>query len=138
MSRSAWAIGIVIASVLILLVGAGLIASGSWGRGYGWGMTLAPALRFGASPGVGPGMMGPGMTGGWWGFSFLGPIFGLVLVGLIIGGVVWFVLSLSRKESRLGSGPTARETPLEILKRRYASGEVTKKQFEDMRRTLNL
>jgi len=124
MSRNAWAIGIVIAFVLILLVGAGLLASGGWGRGYGWGM-------------LGPGMMGPGMMGGWWGFSFLGPIFGLVLVGLIIGGVVWFVQSLSRGDPRLGSGRTATETPLEILKRRYASGEVTKKQFEEMRRTLD-
>ncbi len=124
MSKSALAIGIVIALVLILLVGAGLIASGGWGRGYGWGMT-------------GPGMMGPGMMGGWGGFPFMGPIFGLVFVCLIIGGVAWFVQSRSREESRPGSGPTATETPLEILKRRYASGEVTKEQFEDMRRTLN-
>ena len=137
MSRSAWAIGIVIALVLILLVGAGLFASGSWGRGYGWGMTLAPALRFGASAGVGPRMMGPGMMGGWGGLPFMGPIFGLVFVCLIIGGVVWFVQSRSPEQPRPESGRTASETPLEILKRRYASGEVTKKQFEDMRRTLD-
>ena len=123
MSRSAWVIGIAVALVLILLVGTGLIASGGWGRGYGQG--------------YGWGMMGPGMMGGWWGFSFLGPILGLVLVALVIGGVVWFVQSLSRGGSRLGSGPTATETPLEIIKRRYASGEVTKEQLEDMRRTLN-
>ena len=132
MRRSGWAIGIVIALVLILLVGGGLFASGNWGRGYGWGMmgpgmTLAPALRSGASAGV----------GGWGGFPFMGPIFGLVFVCLIIGGAVWFVQSRSREESRLGSGPTATGTPLEILKRRYASGEVTKEQLEDMRRTLN-
>ena len=102
MRRSGWAIGIVIALVLILLVGGGLVASGGWG-----------------------------------GLPFMGPIFGLVFVCLIIGGAVWFVQSRSREESRLGSGPTATETPLEILKRRYASGEVTKEQLEDMRRTLN-
>lgn len=119
MSKSALAIGIVIALVLILLVGVGLIASGGWGRGYGWGM------------------MGPGMMGGWGGFPFMGPIFGLVFVCIIIGGVVWFVQSRSGEGSRLESGPTATETPLEILKRRYASGEVTKEQFEEMRRTLN-
>ena len=28
------------------------------------------------------------------------------------------------------------ESPLEILKRRFASGEITKEQFEDMRRIL--
>lgn len=119
MSRSAWAIGIVIALVLILLVGTGLFASGGWGRGYGWGM------------------MGPGMMGGWWGLSFLGPILGLVLVGLIIGGVVWFVQSRSGEQPRPESGRAAIESPLEILKRRYASGEVTKAQFEEIRRTLD-
>ena len=119
MSRSAWAIGIVIASILVLLVGAGLIASSGWGRGYGWGM------------------MGPGMMGGWGGFPFMGPVFGLVFICLIIGGVVWLVQSRSREEPRPGAGRTASETPLEILKRRYASGEVTKKQFDEMRRTLD-
>ena len=118
MSRNAWAIGIVIALVLVLLLVAGLFASSGRGGGYGWGM------------------MGPGMMGGWWGMPFLGPIVGMVLVLLIIGGVVWFAQSLSRGESRLGTGGTTGETPLEILKRRYASGEVTKEQFEDMRRTL--
>ena len=132
MSKSAWVTGIVIALVLILLVGAGLFASSGWGRGYGWGMmgpgmTFAPALRSGASAGV----------GGWWGIPFLGMIFGMALVGVIICGVVWFVRSVSRGGSRPESGPTAAETPLEILKRRYASGEVTKEQFEEMRRTLD-
>lgn len=119
MSRSTWAIGIVIALVLILLAGAGLFSSGSWGRGYGWGM------------------MGPGMMGGWWGVPFMGPIFGLVLVCLIIGGVVWFVQSRLSEQPRPESGRTAAETPLHILKRRYASGEVTKEQFEEMRHTLD-
>jgi putative membrane protein len=117
MSRNAGVIGIVIGLALIVLIAAGVALSG-WGRGYGWGM------------------MGPGMMGGGWGMPFLGPIFGMVLVGLIIGGVVWFVQSLSRGEPRPGGGGTVGETPLEILKRRYASGEVTKEQFEDMRRTL--
>ncbi len=30
-----------------------------------------------------------------------------------------------------------RETPLEILKARYARGEITKQQFEDIKRDLN-
>ena len=132
MNRSGWAIGIVIALVLILLVGAGLFASGSWGRGYGWGMmgprmTLAPALRSGASASV----------GGWGGVPFMGPIFCLALVGLVIGGVVLLARSWPGEPTGPGGGRAATETPLEILKRRYASGEITKKQFEEMRRTLD-
>jgi len=114
MSKINWTIVVIVA--LVVLLGVSLLG----GRGYG-----------------GWGMMGPGMMGGWGGLPFMGPVFGLVFICLIIGGVVWLVQSRSREESRLGSGPTATETPLEILKRRYASGEVTKEQLEDMRRTLN-
>lgn len=59
------------------------------------------------------------------------------MMGLVIGGVVWFVQSLSREGSRPGTGRMVGETPLEILKRRYSSGEVTKEQFEEIRRTLD-
>lgn len=33
-------------------------------------------------------------------------------------------------------GVTRGETAREVLERRYASGEITKEQFEDMKRTL--
>jgi putative membrane protein len=121
MSRTSWVWVAVSVLVLVLLLGAGLVVSTGWGRGYGYGW----------------GMMGPGMMGGWWGIPFLGPIFMLVLVGLFIGGAVWFVQSLTRGATQMGSGRTAAETPLEMLKRRFASGEITKEQFEEMRRTLN-
>jgi uncharacterized membrane protein len=32
---------------------------------------------------------------------------------------------------------SAGEAPLEILRRRYAGGEITKEQFDEMRRTLD-
>lgn len=118
MRMSVWTIGIAIALVLILLVGIGLVASWSWGGGYGWGM------------------VGPGMMGGWWGFPFMGPIFGLVFVALIIGGVIWFVQTLARSGPQSASGSRMAESPMEISKRRYASGEITKEQFEEIKRTL--
>jgi putative membrane protein len=119
MSRGGWTIGIVITLGLVVVIGAGLFAMGAWGRSYGWGM------------------MGPGMMGAWWGIPFLGPIIGIVLLGLVIGGAVWIVQSLSRDASNQGSGRQVDEPPLEILKRRYASGEVTEEQFEEMRGTLD-
>ncbi len=33
-------------------------------------------------------------------------------------------------------GTQGQETPIEVLKRRYASGEVSKEQFEQMKRDL--
>src|SRR3990172_2377996 len=112
MRRSAWSPWLVLVLVLILLVGAGVVVSWGWGGGYGWGM------------------MGPGMMG-WWGMPLLGPIFMLVIAGLFIGGLVWFLQGVRRGESDTGGGRTGIETPLEIAKRRYASGEITKEQFED-------
>lgn len=123
MSRSLWALGIGLALILVLVLGAALVVSLGWGRGYGWGM-------------MGPGMMGPGMMGGWWGFGLLGPIGLLVLGVLIIGGAVWFVQSMARGGTASGSGKAGAEAPLDILKRRYAGGEISKEQFEAMRRTL--
>lgn len=118
MCRSAWAIGIGVALIPILFVGVSLMGSWGWGGGYGWSM-----------------MGGPGMMRGWWGVPLLGPIFGLVLVGLIIAGTIWFVQALGRDGSRTGGATPGGETAMEILKRRYASGEFSKEQFEEMKRS---
>lgn len=75
---------------------------------------------------------------GGFGFPFMGMGLGmLVFWVLIIGGVVWLVQSLARGT---GSSPILPqgESPLDILKKRYARGEITKEQFEGMKRDLNL
>ncbi len=53
---------------------------------------------------------------------------------LIIACGVWLVLWLAR---RMGIVGPVRETPLDILKARYARGEITKAQFEETKRDLN-
>jgi putative membrane protein len=52
---------------------------------------------------------------------------------LVIAGAVWLVLWLAR---RMGAVGPARETPLDILKTRYARGEISKAQFEELKRDL--
>jgi putative membrane protein len=82
------------------------------------------------------GMMGPGMMwrgGGWtWGFGmWLGGLAMLVFWGALIIGAILVV--------RLVGGVPGREvqaSPLDILKRRYASGEITREQYEQMRKDL--
>jgi putative membrane protein len=58
----------------------------------------------------------------------------LLFWALIIFGIVTLVRYLSDR------GPTTRstevETPLQVLRRRYASGEITKEQFDDMKRNV--
>lgn len=52
-----------------------------------------------------------------------------------IGGTIWlFSLVLTRITGN--HQPPAAESTLDILKRRYARGEISQEQFEDMRREL--
>ncbi len=51
---------------------------------------------------------------------------------LAIALVVWAVASLRPGQQ----APPPNDTPLEILKRRYASGEITQEQFDQTLRTL--
>jgi putative membrane protein len=83
---------------------------------------------------MGPGMMGWGGYGfGWWGvLMFIGM---LLFWGLIIGGIVWLVTSISRQGQPAGV-PGGANRALEILKERYARGEITREQYEQMRHDL--
>lgn len=94
---------------------------------------LLVALALSSSMG---GMMGPGMMwrgGGWmWGVGmWLGGLAMLVFWGALILGAILVV-------RRLGgvTGHEAHPSPLDILKRRYASGEITQEQYEQVRRDL--
>jgi len=75
---------------------------------------------------AGFGMGGYGMMGFGMGFGF---IFMLLFWGLIIWLIVTLINSVqSNKKDDLDS--------LTILKRRYASGEITRKEFESMKKEL--
>lgn len=82
--------------------------------------------------GVGFGMMGPGMMGGY-GAMFLVPLFFIVILGLVI----WAIVAATQKSS--GSPDTTDykiESPLDILKRRYAQGDIDKEEYETKKRDL--
>lgn len=92
-------------------------------------------------------MMGPwGCFGGWmWMFPLF--FFGLLLVVAIImisryGGVQQAFNSIVSKmpmQSTTPAGPHVSqqsETPMDILKKRYAQGEITREQFEEMKKNL--
>ena len=82
---------------------------------------------FGGWQGYGYGMMGPGMMGGFGGFWFM-PIIMIVFWGLVI----WGIVALVRGVSAGSTGPSAQtDSALEILKRRYARGEITKQEYEE-------
>lgn len=77
---------------------------------------------------IGGGMMGNYPLGysyanGYWN------IFGILLFIAVIFLIVWIMY-------RFGIKKTASEIPLNILKKRFAKGEITKKKFEDMKKEI--
>jgi putative membrane protein len=57
---------------------------------------------------------------------FFMPLLGILLVGLI----VWAVLAAVRRPAESGNSASPSEAPLDILKKRYARGEINKDEFE--------
>jgi putative membrane protein len=85
------------------------------------------------------GMMGPGMMGrggGWmWGVGMWpAGLLMLVFWGALIVGAVLVMRFFEETPAR--EGADVRTSPLDILKRRYASGEVTREQYEQIRKDL--
>ena len=76
---------------------------------------------------------GPNSWGGGMMYSPFGGLFMIILVALVA-----VVLVMALKGSLGGSrGPGhGGETPLDILKRRYAAGEIDKEQYEKMKQDL--
>ena len=71
------------------------------------------------------GMGGYGMMG-------FGMSFGFVFMLLFWGLIIWFIVALINASQSNKNGSDS----LTILKKRYASGEITKKQYEEMRKEL--
>jgi putative membrane protein len=89
-----------------------------WGGGYGgWGM--------------GPGMMGWGYGMGWMGMIFMAAFWIAVIVGIVFL-IRWLVVSTGSAVNR----NQGEDSALEILKKRYAKGEIKKEEFEEIKRDL--
>ena len=76
----------------------------------------------------------PWMMGGF-GWMWFMPVYMVAFWGLII----WAVVALVQGVSQLGgsrAAPDQQDSALEILKRRYARGEIGKEEFEEKKRDL--
>jgi len=99
-------------------------------------LTLVPFLIMCTGP------YGP-MMGGWnnngnyacpfgYGYGY-GGMFMWILFLIILGVVVYFIVQNLKTKKDIGQ---TTESPIEILKKRYAKGEITKEEFDKMKNEL--
>ena len=62
---------------------------------------------------------------------FFGGFFMIIFWGGLITLVIWAITRFTRR-----SDTTQQNTPLDIAKERYAKGEITKEQFEQIKKDL--
>ena len=56
-----------------------------------------------------------------------------ILFLIAVGVAIYFIVQSAKSKNMFGE---ARETPLDILKKRYAQGEITKEEFDRMKKEL--
>lgn len=79
-----------------------------------------------------------GDGGCWYGWGrMMGPGFGGMFMWiLLLIAIVLIVFSLMRASKGGSLGISSHETPLDVLKKRYAKGEITKETFDEMKKDL--
>ncbi len=107
-------------------------------RAVGWALaaavTLTPVMAW-ANAGR-EGYSGHGyMGGGGWGHWVAGPVMMILVIAAIVAIVVLVVRWMGGPATDGPQGP-AEKSPLDILKERYAQGEMTTEDFEERHKVL--
>ena len=80
--------------------------------------------------------MGRWMMGGW-GMGWFGMIFMIIFWGLIIVGLVLLIRWLIQNTSGKGqTGVRTGSNAIDILRERYAKGEISRDEFESMKKDI--
>ncbi len=79
-------------------------------------------------------MMGYYGNWGWLG-AITGGVFMLLFWAALILVIVWLIRNVFQPSRP--SSPTTSHSPLDIAKERYARGEITREQFEQLKRDLS-
>ena len=67
--------------------------------------------------------------GGWW------QIVGMLMMAVFWGGIIWLIVWAVRRST--GGGRVEGRNALDIAKERYARGEITREQFDDIKKNLS-
>jgi putative membrane protein len=71
---------------------------------------------------------------GWW--MIFGGIWMVVFWGAIIALIIWGIKKLTER-SNSGEDAAGKSSPLDVVKERYARGEISKEEFERMKKDLS-
>jgi putative membrane protein len=100
--------------LVVIAIGLALLISACGRYGFGCGEGWGPMMNFGN-------------------FGYGGMFMGMLLIVILVAAVIYlFVREARPKTDHRLSG----ETPFDILKRRYAKGEITKEEFEKIKKDL--
>lgn len=80
----------------------------------------------------------PNMMGGYYGgIGWIGMILSFIFFILIIIGIILFIVWLVKRATHPGTEQSKTNSKaLEVLKERYAKGEISKEQFESIKKDL--
>ena len=71
-----------------------------------------------------------------WGWMTAMMIFMVLFWGAVIFGVVWLIRDTTWGRSTHGEPPASKESPLDILDRRFAEGVITEEDYRARRKVL--
>ena len=79
----------------------------------------------------------PNMMGGFFGgMGWVGMILGFIFFIAIIVGIILLIVWLVKRTTQLPSGLKTESKALETLKERYAKGEISKEQYEQIKKDI--
>lgn len=79
----------------------------------------------------------PNMMGGFFGgMGWVGMILGFIFFIAIIAGIILLIVWLVKRTTQLPSELKTESKALETLKERYAKGEISKEQYEQIKKDI--
>ncbi len=91
-------------------------------------------LQWGGYDRYGGGGMGPGMMG--YGVGWVMGIINIIFWVVVIIGVIYLIKWLSSTSKQGGKETKGENTAFDILRERYAKGEINREEFEEKKKVL--
>ena len=84
-------------------------------------------------------MMWPNMMGGFFGggLGIIGMVMGFIFLALIIAGIIILIIWIAKRTGSTSIEQGNNSNALEILKQRYVKGEITKGEFDALKKDIS-